>query len=166
MQTKRLKTIGYYLGIVGYNVGAILSAAWLKTLLGLSLFSFPFNIIGIPIAAFGLFLIFWCAWLLFKIGRGTVSLFDPTKKLVIRGPYKAVRNPIYIGQFLFFAGIGIFLDLEIIFPFILILALFLHVLLVKAEEPTLRKRFGREWVDYANQVPRWFPRILRKQSSK
>ena len=39
----------------------------------------------------------WCVLMFVFIGKGTPAPFDPPRKLVIRGPYRFVRNPIYIG---------------------------------------------------------------------
>lgn len=93
------------------------------------------------------------------IGNGTIMPWDPTRKLVIVSMYRHVRNPmilslitIQIGEALLFASWGI-----------AVLALFFFVLntiyFIYSEEPGLEKRFGREYVEYKKNVPRWIPRL-------
>jgi len=66
-----------------------------------------------------------------------------------------------IGQFLYFAGLGFLLDLAAMFLILPILILTTHGFTVLIEEPSLKRRFGREWANYAERVPRWFPRLRK-----
>lgn len=109
---KRLGTIAHYGGVICEYFIVIFFAIWLNNILKIpNLFFFPLNIFGLILIAFGITLIFWTSWLQFKIGKGTTGFSEPTKKLVICGPYGIVRNPMMEGQFLFFSGIGFLLDL-------------------------------------------------------
>jgi len=47
----------------------------------------------------------------------------------------------------------------------LVLILATHGFTVWIEEPTLERRLGREWANYAERVPRWFPRLRRTRNS-
>jgi protein-S-isoprenylcysteine O-methyltransferase Ste14 len=47
---------------------------------------------------------FGCLFTVVFIGKGTPAPFDPPRKLVIRGPYRFVRNPMYIGAGMTLAG--------------------------------------------------------------
>ena len=95
-------------------------------------------------------------------GRGTPALFDPPKRFVPHGPYRFVRNPMYIGGVAMLLGLG--LDLTSISMVLYALGAFLliHTFIVFAEEPGLRKRFGREYEDYCKSVPRWIPRFTQR----
>ncbi len=91
------------------------------------------------------------------IGGGTHAPFDPPQRLVVRGLYRRVRNPMYliyvaviVGEALIFASWWILLYAASFW-------LLAHVYLVKLEEPTLRERFGDEWDRYAASVSRWVP---------
>ncbi len=75
------------------------------------------------------------------------------------GPYRHVRNPIYVG------GLSILLDEAIFFGSLALLAwaavtaIGFHLVVVLYEEPGLRDRFGKEYERYLADVPRWLPRL-------
>jgi protein-S-isoprenylcysteine O-methyltransferase Ste14 len=79
----------------------------------------------------------------------------PTRALVTTGIYGWSRNPIYLGMFLVYAGIG----LVVRSPWILILALPLAVTMrygiVAGEEAYLERRFGEAYRDYKARIRRW-----------
>jgi protein-S-isoprenylcysteine O-methyltransferase Ste14 len=64
---------------------------------------FP-QLVGMMIGAIGALLAIWCIFTFAFIGRGTPAPFDPPRRLVIRGPYRYVRNPMYIGAALALLG--------------------------------------------------------------
>ncbi|HSP17590.1 MAG TPA: isoprenylcysteine carboxylmethyltransferase family protein [Thermoanaerobaculia bacterium] len=109
----------------------------------------------------GLLLAGWCALEFAWRGFGTPAPFDPPRRLVISGPYRFVRNPMYVG-----AGIA-FLGEAITFPHLttLMLAVFVvtwiasTVFIVVYEEPTLRRLFGDDYANYCRHVRRWLPRL-------
>lgn len=68
-----------------------------------------------------------------------------------------------IGQFVFFAGIGLFLDLKAMFIVLPILIIMTHAFIVFIEESDIKKRFGQDWEDYIRRVPRWLPRLSRNR---
>ena len=161
---KRLGTIAHYIGVICEYVVIILLGIWLNNLLKLpSITNISLMIVGILIIILGIFLIAWSSWLQFKIGKGTTGFSEPTKELVTYGPYGIVRNPMMEGQFLFFIGIGLLLDLVAMFLILPILILAIHLFTVFIEEPNLKKRFGEKYMNYCEKVPRWFPRLRRTQ---
>jgi len=167
IDAKRLGTLTHYLGVIGEYVIVISLAVWLNNVLRIpSLFVFPLRVFGFILAAFGLLLIAWCCWLQFTAGQGTTGFSEPTKKLVTCGPYGVVRNPMMCGQFLLFAGLGFFLDLGAVFLLLPVLILAVHGFTIFIEEPDLKRRFGQEWVDYTERVPRWFPGLGSTQSNR
>jgi protein-S-isoprenylcysteine O-methyltransferase Ste14 len=99
-------------------------------------------------------------------GRGTPAPFDPPRKFVPRGPYRLVRNPMYVGGICLLLGFGFHLASAAITLLGLAAFLLVHTLVVAAEEPGLRKRFGQEYDDYCRTVPRWIPRLGWKQRGK
>jgi protein-S-isoprenylcysteine O-methyltransferase Ste14 len=88
--------------------------------------------------------------------------------LVTNGPFAYVRNPLYVGNMLLYAGIGI-MSLAL-FPGLLILALVWfgvqYSLIVAREEEYLAKRFGDEFREYVRRVPRFVPRLTPFASSR
>ncbi len=95
-------------------------------------------------------------------GLGTPAVFDPPKKFVPKGPYRLVRNPMYVGGVSMLFGLGLYLASVSMVIFAFVAILLIHTFVVLAEEPGLRKRFGKEYEDYCRTVPRWIPRITNR----
>jgi protein-S-isoprenylcysteine O-methyltransferase Ste14 len=92
-------------------------------------------------------------------GRGTPAPPMPTEKLVLRGAYRYVRNPMYVavlaiilGQMLLFASWPLLI-------YAVVIALAFHLFVVFYEEPTLARTYGAEYERYRASVPRWIPRL-------
>ena len=100
----------------------------------------------------------WCIFTFATIGRGTPAPFDPPRRLVIRGPYRFVRNPMYIGAGLALASAALFYESWPLLVYSGLFFLATHVFVVWYEEPTLRRTFGREYEVYCQGVGRWWPR--------
>jgi protein-S-isoprenylcysteine O-methyltransferase Ste14 len=96
-------------------------------------------------------------------GRGTPAVFDPPKKFVPHGPYRVVRNPMYIGGVSMLLGWGLYLTSVAMTLFALVAFLIIHIFVLCAEEPGLRKRFGREYENYCHAVPRWIPHLMLRR---
>ena len=116
---------------------------------------------ALPLLLVGAGLYLACVWLFGANGRGTPAPIDPPKKLVMRGPYRWVRNPMYLAVLLIALG-------EVVFFWNLTLALYLvflasafQVFVVAVEEDSLRRRFGAIYSDYCNVTNRWLPRKPR-----
>lgn len=108
-------------------------------------------------AAFVLPSMFQFAWL----GHGTPAPFDPPRRLVIRGPYRWVRNPMYVGMGLLMAGEGILLPSirREMFAAVVFFWLLTTAFVMLYEERALRRRFGEEYESYCRHVRRWIPRL-------
>ncbi|HET7435046.1 MAG TPA: isoprenylcysteine carboxylmethyltransferase family protein [Thermoanaerobaculia bacterium] len=102
-----------------------------------------------------------CVWDFAWTGRGTPAPFDPPRHLVVRGLYRWVRNPMYVGMGLFLVGEALALPAITREMFILIAALWLAVslLILAYEEPALRGTFGDDYRHYCAHVRRWLPRL-------
>jgi len=118
---------------------------------------------GWLLIAAGVALYLACAFWGFALrGQGTPLPLDPPKKLVVQGPYKVVRNPMYwgvasvmLGEAAVFHSVAL---AELVAVFVIGVILF--VLLF--EEPELRRKFGAEYEEYCLRVPRWLPRFRTK----
>ncbi|OGM28324.1 hypothetical protein A2962_00575 [Candidatus Woesebacteria bacterium RIFCSPLOWO2_01_FULL_39_61] len=98
---------------------------------------------------------------LFKFfGKGTPVPVEPTNKLIHKGPYKYVRNPMYVGHSLIFLGEFLLFGYPTILLYIVSAGMGFHLLVVKWEEPQLVRRLGEPYENYLNKVPRWLPKIL------
>jgi protein-S-isoprenylcysteine O-methyltransferase Ste14 len=91
-------------------------------------------------------------------GSGTPAPFDPPKKFVAAGPYRRVRNPMYIGGIGLLAGFGLYHRSPAILLLAAIFCLLSHVFVTRVEEPGLRKKFGAAYEEYLKTVPRWLPK--------
>lgn len=114
---------------------------------------------GVALIAFGLFLIVRTIVLFAEVGRGTLAPWNPTKRLVIRGPYRYVRNPMISGVLFVLLGEAVlFGSLPLLVWFGLVAAVN-AVYLPLVEERGLRRRFGEDYETYRANVPRWIPRL-------
>lgn len=88
--------------------------------------------------------------------------------LIVDGPFGHVRNPLYVGKILMYTGIGIMSFA--LFPYLQIIGLLFfsiqYHLIVTEEEGYLRKTFGKQYQDYTENVPRFFPRVTAYKISK
>jgi protein-S-isoprenylcysteine O-methyltransferase Ste14 len=115
---------------------------------------------GWLLIAAGIALYFACAFWGFAVrGKGTPLPLDPPKKLVVEGPYRIIRNPMYwgvgsviLGEAAVFHSVAL-TELAIIFAG----GVVLFVLFI--EEPALKRKFGAEYEEYCRRVPRWLPRF-------
>jgi protein-S-isoprenylcysteine O-methyltransferase Ste14 len=117
--------------------------------------------IGFVLAGAGSLLALLCIAAFVTKGRGTPAPFDPPREFVASGPYRYVRNPMYVGGLATLAGAG----LTVSSPAILLLALTafaaVHLLVVFYEEPALTATFGDSYLRYKKAVHRW---LVRKPS--
>ena len=94
-------------------------------------------------------------------GRGTPAPFDPPREFVASGPYRFVRNPMYVGAVGGLLGAGLFLGSPSIACLALAVLVLMHLVVVLYEEPGLARRFGASYLAYRQRVPRWFARRPR-----
>jgi protein-S-isoprenylcysteine O-methyltransferase Ste14 len=117
------------------------------------------QVVGMIMGAVGAAVALWCIFTFATVGRGTPAPFDPPRRLVIRGPYRFVRNPMYIGAGLALASAALFYESLPLLGYAGVFLLAAHVFVVLYEEPILRRTFGQEYEVYCRQVRRWWPRV-------
>lgn len=123
------------------------------------------QVAGMVVGAAGAAIALWCIFTFAFIGRGTPAPFDPPRRLVIRGPYRFVRNPMYIGAGLALASAALFYESLPLLGYTGLFVLATHLFVVWYEEPTLRRTFGQEYETYCRQVRRWWPSVLAAYNS-
>ncbi|MGI8511772.1 MAG: methyltransferase family protein [Solirubrobacteraceae bacterium] len=147
------------------TVAVVLPAVILRTEAGIEIgwglapvFSAAVVLAGVALLAAGLALWWWTVRLFARVGRGTLAPWDPTRQLVVEGPYRHVRNPmitavlaVLAGETLVSGSTGL---LILCAAFVAINSLYF----VLHEEPGLERRFGNEYREYRRAVPRWIPR--------
>lgn len=104
----------------------------------------------------------WCVWD-FMRARGTPAPIDAPKELVVQGPYRYVRNPMYVGVLLTIIGEAIYLEAALLLVYALLAFLTVHTFVTLYEEPTLQRLFGEAYGRYRRRVGRWVPRLGRQQ---
>jgi protein-S-isoprenylcysteine O-methyltransferase Ste14 len=117
------------------------------------------QIAGLLLVAVGLFLFGASLRRFATEGEGTLAPWDPPRRLVLRGPYRYVRNPMISGVlFVLFGEALYFLSQQHLVWALLFLAM--NVLVIPlVEEPGLRRRFGDSYLEYCRHVPRLIPRL-------
>jgi len=114
---------------------------------------------GALLAAAGLAMLAWTVSLFIRVGRGTLAPWDPTRKLVVRGPYTHVRNPMITGVLAILVGEAIAFGARQLWTWAALFLVINHVYFLLSEEPGLVDRFGAEYEEYKRHVPRWIPRL-------
>jgi protein-S-isoprenylcysteine O-methyltransferase Ste14 len=118
---------------------------------------------GVVLIIVGLAIGCWCTWDFIVTGKGTPNPLDPPKLLIAQGPYRLVRNPMYVcvaavllGEVLIFGSLPLLVYTAVVL-------LCFHLFVVLYEEPTLERMFGESYEQYRQRVPRWIPRWPGKE---
>ena len=146
---------------------ALRSVIWLVAAVGLAYFKKPdgASLLAVRTDALG-----WLAgvivlagfalhaWSTATLARGE-RLGTAASTPVTDGPFRYVRNPIYLAGITLLLGVGLLYSpwraMDVGLP--LLLLLYFHVAVVRVEEPELRRRFGSRYEEYCARVPRWLP---------
>ena len=115
-------------------------------------------IFGLAITAAGVVVLGWAAR---TLGGGVANALDAPTVLLMRGPFRYVRNPLYMAAAAVFVGTttiyGLWQPRDVLG--IAAVAALVHLFVVYREEPATRRRLGPEYDAYCQQVPRWIPRL-------
>jgi protein-S-isoprenylcysteine O-methyltransferase Ste14 len=116
---------------------------------------------GLLPLAVGLATVGWCLRDFAVVGRGTPAPFDPPRALVVTGPYRWVRNPMYVGGLLLLLGEALLLRAPVLLGYVAAFSIAVHLFVVVYEERALQRKFGESYDRYRATVPRWLPRRPR-----
>ena len=117
---------------------------------------------GLAAILIGALIYLWCAWDFAFAGKGTPAPIDPPKELVVRGLYKYVRNPMYIGVLSLVLGQAVWFEAVTLFAYAGVVFLLFSAFVFFYEEPALKRKFGDSYKSYCETVPRWLPRVGRR----
>lgn len=123
------------------------------------------QMVGMVLVVLGGLLAIWCVVMFGTIGKGTAAPFDPPRQLVVRGPFRFVRNPIYLGAGLALGGAALYYTSLPLLGLLVFYWIVMHALVYFYEEPTLKRTFGAEYEQYLRDVRRWWPRWPRRPQS-
>ena len=101
-----------------------------------------------------------CVWEFAWRGLGTPAPFDPPRRLVVSGPYRFVRNPMYHGMGIALAGEALVFPniTAMMLGMIAVMFILVTLFIISYEEPTLRRMFGDDYDRYTHSVNRWIPK--------
>lgn len=99
-----------------------------------------------------------CIALFQSLGKGTPSPAFAPKRLVTKGPYAYVRNPMNIGEVILFLALALWFASPLLVAYAALAAIAFHIFIVTWEEPQHLRRFGKEYSDYQRKVNRWIPK--------
>lgn len=151
-----LKSIFHNIGvvIVGF-IFAFLSTK-IDSFLGISDFKSLFAIsVGCLLLTVGFLLRVWATFYFYEHQMKVISL-APQKTLIVSGPYRFSRNPLYLG-----GNVFIFFGATLLFGsptglFLTVINIILIDFMIRREERQLEKNFGEEWLRYKKRVRQWF----------
>jgi len=86
-----------------------------------------------------------------------------TEPLVVKGPYRYVRHPLYLGVVLLVLGWWLLLDYSFLLISIILLLLWFNFVVAPFEEKELRAIFGEDYERYAKGVPKIIPFTRRRE---
>jgi protein-S-isoprenylcysteine O-methyltransferase Ste14 len=118
----------------------------------------PRHVAGWLCVATGVVLLSACIFEFARSGRGTLSPIDPPRRLVVRGLYRYVRNPMYLSVTTIVLGEALAAGSRALALYWAIWFLGANLFVIAYEEPALRRRFGASYDQYAREVGRWLPR--------
>ena len=119
----------------------------------------PYNLVGILLIPVGMLLVVWANYGLLHIGKIGLRDREPMQKpsnLVLVGPFRFTRNPIYLGCLLMMLGlVTVWSSVVTAFLLIIVYIVFRYIF-IKREEIILEEEFGDEYRDFKRRVRRWF----------
>lgn len=113
---------------------------------------------GLVFFALGVLLVVKTISLFARFGHGTLAPWDPTQRLVVRGVYRHVRNPMISGVFCILLGETLLLGSTWLLAWLLFFVAANWIYIPRVEEASMQARFGAEYSRYRENVPRWIPR--------
>src|SRR5512141_713947 len=115
--------------------------------------------VGMTLAVAGGLLALSCVVLFVARGEGTPAPFDAPRRFVAVGPYRYMRNPMYVGAITLIVGFGLILNSPSVFWVACAALFFSNLFVIVVEEPGLARRFGETYLAYKRATNRWVPRV-------
>jgi protein-S-isoprenylcysteine O-methyltransferase Ste14 len=120
------------------------------------------QVVGLIAAPVGASILLRCIWEFMVTGRGTLAPVDPPTQLVVRGLYRYVRNPMYLGAFTLLLGEAALFESVAVLLYAVAWFMIINLIILFHEEPVLHRRFGDSYDRYVRSVHRWLPTRQKK----
>jgi protein-S-isoprenylcysteine O-methyltransferase Ste14 len=139
---------------VYFLVALLLMGFFHRIVPGAYLIQAPYRYGGVVLVGLALGLIVWAAFLFRRAGTN-IRPYLPSTALVLSGPYKFTRNPMYLGMAGVLLGTAVFMGS--LTPFVVIPAFMALISerFIVPEEAKLEAAFGRDYLEYKARVRRW-----------
>ena len=137
-----------------YFLAAILSMVALHFLLPIARILPPAYSSGGVLILIGMSLILWAVRLFVKAGTA-IKPFEASTKMIVAGPYRWSRNPIYLGMVFLLLGVGLALGTLTPFAVVPLYVWLIQKNFIAHEEAMLDKSFGAAYAEYKKRIRRW-----------
>jgi len=115
----------------------------------------PPNPWGLVLVVAGSALLLACVREFYVAGRGTLAPWSPPTRLVISGPYRRTRNPMYLAVLAVLSGWAVLFGSTTLAIYAACVAVAFELRVILFEEPWAARTFGGDWQEYRSRVPRW-----------
>ena len=138
-----------------YFLAALIVMACLHYALpGAQLIESPWRYLGAILVFAALCFLVWAAFLFWRAGTA-IRPFEQSTALVVAGPYRVTRNPMYLAMVMTLLGTGILLGSAVPFVVVPLFVVLIERLFIRMEEAALETTFGQTYRDYKTKVRRW-----------
>lgn len=110
---------------------------------------------------FGAGLAIYCSVQMLFTGKGSPFVTSPPDKLLYKGIYKFVRHPMMWALIIVLFGEILLFGSCILIIWLLAWLRIGHLIVVNYEEPQLERRYGKIYIEYCKNTPRWFPNFKK-----
>jgi protein-S-isoprenylcysteine O-methyltransferase Ste14 len=117
------------------------------------------NLLALLLVGAGTAGVSWCLSLHFGASTGLLEMERTPRSLLVRGPYRFTRNPMFLSELAIWLGWTLFYGSVAVFVGCVLFWLFVLFQAVPWEERELEARFGESYRRYKNSVPRWLGKI-------
>lgn len=111
-------------------------------------------VIGITVSLIGVYIGIWSI-IIFRRKKTTQMPFEESAELVVEGPFRVTRNPMYAGFTLILLGVAICLGSLTAFVFPIAMYYFMDTKIIPLEEKMLENTFKEKYIKYKKSVRRW-----------
>ena len=125
------------------------------------------RLIGVTLIALGGIVVAWAFAQFAAEGAGVPIPGEPnSQRLTVGGPYRYVRNPLYVASVVAICGQALLLSRPVLFSYAAAFLAITIFLVHWIEDPALARRFGQRFEEYRNEVPGWWPRLPRRPAAR